>query len=669
MNTSGLLKSAAALVVGGGALFGASAMTTPIDDQRRDLDLTLSDEELSLPPDAALTQAFLGVGRGVAVNVLWQRAERLKEEGKFYEAMQLADWITTLQPRYPKVWEFTSWNMAYNISVATNTDPERWTWVLAGIDSLRDKGIYYNPEDLALYRQLGWIFLHKVGEFQDDSNRYYKKELAGEWHEIFGGPPPVDSADDFELYRQWLQPVVDAPATLDALYAQDPEAERLVSWLRERGYVLSDDPNRARQMRQFVGDFTYQWTDFHPDDESMPHLCINGELEDWTAVKDEELDVIDETLGASATEARAQEMTYARWPSWASQETRDAVINFGRRAVIAGSPNRMDPEFMMEVAERYGPLDWRHPASHTIYWTALGLDRVLPDYEGTGTLPEGIVNTRRNILMALQQLQRSGRVTYEPQTGYHSDSADPSFFMSYLREFDATEAELQKGNPNFDADRVYGGGFRNNVDQVVSNLYLLGQNNRANEVLQAMRERYEGTVHYERFNRPLDEYIGDHLRENLENPDQARTAISFRIFAAVLEGYGRGEGERAERLIAEAKQLYDAFRREYDETTTVGDEVPPFGDVVRDEVVRAMNVADVDTKIDIWENLPDETKLRLWPTLRGPLYQHSLRIGYRFEAAYPMPDGSHLEMLKEQEKLAAEAEADAAAEGPRLERQ
>ena len=36
---------------------------------------------------------------------------------------------------------------------------------------------------------------------------------------------------------------------------------------------------------------------------------------------------------------------------------------------------KMDPEFMKEVDERYGPLEWRLPEAHAIYWAALGLKK------------------------------------------------------------------------------------------------------------------------------------------------------------------------------------------------------------------------------------------------------------------------------------------------------
>ena len=71
--------------------------------------------------------------------------------------------------------------MSYNISVSTQTLSERWTWVRAGIELLRDEGIPANPNEMILHKELAWIYLHKVSGWTDDANQYYKAEHAGEW--------------------------------------------------------------------------------------------------------------------------------------------------------------------------------------------------------------------------------------------------------------------------------------------------------------------------------------------------------------------------------------------------------------------------------------------------------------------------------------------------------
>jgi len=169
---------------------GSALMFPAINEQRRELQLNPGDIEVGdrVPPGVALASA-LGSFRGMAVNYMWYRIEMLKRDGKFFEANSLAHWITTLQPRFPQVWSFHAWNMAYNISVTTNTPEERWDWVSQGIDLLREEGVVHNPNDMLIHKELAWIFLHKIQAFADDAHWHYKLQLAAEWHELLGPPP------------------------------------------------------------------------------------------------------------------------------------------------------------------------------------------------------------------------------------------------------------------------------------------------------------------------------------------------------------------------------------------------------------------------------------------------------------------------------------------------
>ncbi len=135
-----------------------------------------------MPPSLAFATVAMGAFRGLVVDILWMRADKLKEEGQFFDARQLAEWITKLQPRFAAVWEFHAWNMAYNISVAIPaTQPEqRWRWVKNGYELLRDEGIPLNPKSIQLYRELARIFQHKLGGVSDDCQEYYKLQFAEE---------------------------------------------------------------------------------------------------------------------------------------------------------------------------------------------------------------------------------------------------------------------------------------------------------------------------------------------------------------------------------------------------------------------------------------------------------------------------------------------------------
>ena len=176
------------LLIGIGLLIAAWRLQPTIHLKRAQMGLVLNDPLLNAPPSLAFATVAMGAFRGLVVDVLWMRADRLKQEGKFFDAKQLAEWITILQPRFAKVWDFHAWNMAYNISVAIpNTQcPQRWLWVRNGYELLRDRGIPLNPQNISLYQSLGWIFWHKIGDNLDDCHRYYKMQMLLEMRPLLG---------------------------------------------------------------------------------------------------------------------------------------------------------------------------------------------------------------------------------------------------------------------------------------------------------------------------------------------------------------------------------------------------------------------------------------------------------------------------------------------------
>ena len=186
----------------------AGAMMPRINAMRIEGQLVANDQLMrNLPPELVFTQVALGSFRGLAVDLLWSRTGELKDQGKYYEAMQLAEWITKLQPRFPQVWAFQAWNMAYNISTAMTTASERWMWVNAGLKLLRDQGIAANPNNLLLYKELAWIYLHKIGQYSDDTHWAYKRQLAAQWQQILGAPRRVMRRRWWRLFRRSPMPM------------------------------------------------------------------------------------------------------------------------------------------------------------------------------------------------------------------------------------------------------------------------------------------------------------------------------------------------------------------------------------------------------------------------------------------------------------------------------
>lgn len=136
-------------------------------------------------PGVRFVSVALGGFRGLLADLLWVRASDLQEEGRFYELVQLADWITQLEPRHAEIWAYHAWNMAYNVSVMFPDPRDRWRWVNHGVRLLRDQGLAANPRDDQLYWELGWLYADKIGGTLDEAQDYYRIAFAAEMTPLF----------------------------------------------------------------------------------------------------------------------------------------------------------------------------------------------------------------------------------------------------------------------------------------------------------------------------------------------------------------------------------------------------------------------------------------------------------------------------------------------------
>ncbi|OGV63308.1 MAG: hypothetical protein A3K19_21975 [Lentisphaerae bacterium RIFOXYB12_FULL_65_16] len=134
--------------------------------------------DTNVPPTLALTTFALGPLRGLIVDGLWWRMIQLQSQGDHFETMQLTEWITALQPRFPQVWAFGAWNFSYNVAYEFGDPMDRWKWVDRGIRLLRDDGLRYNPNDPVIRRELARIFLDRIGGRMDPAQEIFKREWA-----------------------------------------------------------------------------------------------------------------------------------------------------------------------------------------------------------------------------------------------------------------------------------------------------------------------------------------------------------------------------------------------------------------------------------------------------------------------------------------------------------
>ncbi|MBN2455087.1 MAG: hypothetical protein JXB29_00895 [Sedimentisphaerales bacterium] len=468
------------IVVAAGLLIVAASQLDYINSQRHKMKLVANEPLENAPPSLAFATVAMGAFRGLVVDVLWIRADELKNKGQFFDAKQLAEWITFLQPRFAKVWEFHSWNMAYNISVAmpASQPQQRWRWVKNGYELLRDRGIPLNPNSILLYRQLAWIFQSKIGAVTDDTHKYYKLQLALAIEPLLG---PAN--------KEYFEALTKAPAKLEEII-KDSNVASLIEALASADESFGIDDKLVSKylaLRQKPGRF-------------KP-----------TAFK-----VIDNFRGSKALE---------KFDTFA-------------KAYQLRNVWKLEPALMNDLNHKYGPidwtdpnkhlsLDWRHPDSHAIYWAVKGLE-----VAGKKEYSIDETNTDRIVAHSLQNLFRHGKIyIYKPVTAESSNespaTSDEIFLRPDLRMFVTyNEAMLAILNKYKDIARqgVYESltnGHRSMLINAVLVFYQGGLQPQALKIFNQLRKMYprkEYNVSLVQFarNRLIDELKSMHIYDAKE---------------------------------------------------------------------------------------------------------------------------------------------------------
>jgi hypothetical protein len=447
-----LLLAAALLAVSG-------QVQKSLERDRVQLGLTIGEPLQNAPPMLAFTTVALGGFRGLISNMLWMRANDLQQDDKYFEAAQLADWITDLEPHFAQVWNFQAWNMAYNISVkfkenAPGDYSDRWRWVQRGIELLRDRGLRYNPDDVSIYQQLAWIFQHKMGQNLDDGNLYYK--------------------------QQWLV-----------------------------------------AMTPFFG---ASGTNF----ENLIHPQTAGDRTNALALREK---------------------------------------------------YKIDPVFARQVDQQWGPLDWRLPEAHAIYWASEGLKKAAehPDK----MKKDELIQLRRVIYQSMLQELHHGRLIANPFTQSYEVGPNLDVVSQMTKAYEAMMAEDPNDSGNI--DRAYRNALRDAV-------YFLYENNRiadAAKWFKYLGEKYPDQPIIE--NRPdslpknltLDEYAVAVAQIDIGETSQERvTSAVMGFLAHAYVDLAIGQDDRAAGFQLLAQKVHASYQSKMGKDQSRA-ALPPLNDLKR----------------------------------------------------------------------------------------
>ncbi len=536
------------IILAAALLYTAGMRLDYINSQRQQMKLISNEPLENAPPSLAFATVAMGAFRGLVVDVLWMRADRLKDQGQFFDAKQLAEWITILQPRFIQVWEFHVWNMAYNISVAIPaTQPhQRWQWVKNGYELLRDQGIPLNPKSILLYRELARIFQDKIGSVRDDAHKYYKLQLAMAMQPLLG---PADN----KYFRALAEASADWPQT---------------GWQKIAWQKIIEDAN-------------------------LTPLITALKKADKAFENDEQF--VSNYLSLRQNPGRFNPAAFKTIDSFRGTE---ALKTFD---IFAGAYQlrnvwKLDPVLMSELNKTYGPinfndpnkhlpLDWRHPDSHAIYWAVKGLQTA-----GREEFSIDETNTDRIVGHGLQNLFRNGKIfIYDMPAEDSSDvSSKPTyiphkagmlikdtpkkmgpkkqiFLRSDLRMFEPYNnsmlAVLEKYK-DIERKGTYESlqiGHRNMLKNALFSFYQAGHRKQAQKIYNQLKQLYPGK---EEFNVPLVAFVRNRLREELENIglNNANEIVIMMLRESYFR-YAVRDDDGAASLEKMAKEAYDSYNK------------------------------------------------------------------------------------------------------------
>ncbi len=494
MRTIAVAVALAALYVA--LTVGISTVQSRMNAVRVEEKLTDTQPFENAPPIVAFTTVALGGFRGLLADWLWLRAVRKQDKGSYFEMCQLASWIVKLQPRFTGATAFLAWNMAYNISVTFTSFEDRWRWVQRGIELIRDEALVYNPGDPELFRELGWIFQHKMGKDLDDANRYYKTQFAREMIKACGTWP--------------------------------------VDWAG-----LAASPETFAEFFEMNG----------VDETQL--LTLTGAMD--------RIELEQTFRQAGELDADIVEALDAQSPGLAK-----ATVQFLRNRWLR-QQYKLEPPLIYELNQRYGPLDWRLPEAHAIFWATKGL-AVAED--------EMSISCQRMVFQSLFFAFRGGRLI-------HLDDIEHLEWTPNIELVDAVDRSYRDAAAKYEDDKrqVTSAHVNFLVDAIVL-LYTFGQEKKAKTYFDRARKehgagRFYGTV--EEF--VLKELAGDMA---MASYDQAQAAIRGYLMQTCY-ALALGDYDRAVTFERISRRLYSKYMKFIDNTAKRRG-LPPYPQMKRNMV-------------------------------------------------------------------------------------
>jgi hypothetical protein len=267
-------------------------------------------------------------------------------------------------------------------------------------------------------------------------------------------------------------------------------------------------------------------------------------------------------------------------------QTQDQI----NRSRLLREKYKMDPVLMKAVDQEYGPMEWRLPEAHAIYWAAEGLQRATNN--PSNVKPDDLIMLRRVIYQCMQLSWQRGRLVDNPfnNTTEFTPNLDviPKVNDTYMQMY-AEETEPNQRDGILKA-------HRNFLRQAIYSLYVYNRIGVAAKWFKYLGEKYpdkpiiDGDPNSFPRNVTLDQYAVACVQEDINDMSADR-------MTAVLEGLVRtsyislvlGEDERAAGFKLLAQKAWQNYEKKVPTARQDPLRVPPIPEIEREVRDRLLN--------------------------------------------------------------------------------
>lgn len=261
------------------------------------------------------------------------------------------------------------------------------------------------------------------------------------------------------------------------------------------------------------------------------------------------------------------------------------------RATILREKYKMNPEFMKKVDDEYGPLEWRLPEAHAIYWAAQGLQRAAENPSKISPTDD-LIMLRRVIYQCMQLSWQRGRVVENPfveglEFGPNLEvipKVNETYLKMYAEEEDPSQKQgVLKAHRNFLRQAIYSLYVYNRMADAARWFKYLGEQYPDKTIIDGDPNSFPRNV-------TLDHYAVACVQEDINetSPDRVRTVLEGLLMTSYMS-LVIDQDDRADGLKLLAQQAWKSYQSKVPAERRDPLRVPPIAQIERDVRGRLLN--------------------------------------------------------------------------------